>query len=111
MNMDPLTPTTSTLAPAISHIADTAAALSSELAAHVPPENGHAILKRKKQRDTVAWILATPDRLEQLLLHDKREEAQKEWDTVRALLDKWQGVRGVASVRDACEKVLSTVDD
>jgi hypothetical protein len=110
MNMDPLTPTTSTLAPAISHIAETAASLSSELTAHVPAK-GAPSLRSPKQRQTVQWVLDAPDRLEQLLLDDNKDEAQKQWKAVQDLLDKWEGVQGVEVVRTACEKVLSTVDD
>ena len=109
MNMDPLKPTTSTLAPAISHIAETAAALSSELSANVSP-TGQNPRQSLKERHTVQWVLDAPDRLEQLLLDDKSEEAQRDWDLVRALLDKWQGVHGVDSIRKACEKVLSAVE-
>lgn len=110
-NMDPLTPTTSTLAPAISHIAETAAALSSELSAHVPPSNNGSMLRRPQERQTVQWVLDAPDRLEQLLLDDKKDEAQKDWTDVQSLLDKWKGVQGVEDVRTACEKVFATVDD
>jgi len=110
-NMDPLTPTTSTLAPAISHIAETAATLSNELAVHVPSTEGTAVLRQPKERQTVQWVLDAPDRIEQLLLDDKKDEAKKDWDIVRNLLDTWKGVQGVEEVRSACEKVLNTVDD
>lgn len=111
MNMDPLTPTTSTLAPAISHIAEIATTLSSELAAHVPASNGQNLLRSSKQRQTVQWVLDAPERLEQLLLDDKKDEAQKDWVAVRELLDTWQGVAGVDAVRAACERALSAVED
>jgi hypothetical protein len=110
MNMDPLTPTTSTLAPAISHIAETAATLSRELATNVPANGAPIALRHPKAVQTVQWVLDAPDRLEQLLLDDKRDEAQKDWETVRALLDKWEGVKGVEDIRIACEKALSAVD-
>jgi hypothetical protein len=106
--MDPLTPTTSTLAPAISHIAETATSLSRELAAHVPAKTE---LRRPQERQTVQWVLDAPERLEQLLLDDQKDEAREEWAMVENLLDKWQGVEGVEAVRLACEKVLSDVDD
>lgn len=109
--MDPLTPTTSTLAPAISHIAETAAALSNELAAHIPANKARDALRQPKERQTVQWVLDAPERLEQLLLNDKKDEAQKDWDSVRTLLDKWKDVQGVEEIRISCEKTLSAVKD
>ena len=109
-NMDPLTPTTSTLAPAISHIAETTATLSVELAAHAPVRGTQTALQDLKARKTVQWVLDTPERLEQLLLDDKREEAENDWRSVRTLLDKWEGTKGVEAIRAACEKALSDAD-
>ncbi|KAI0575351.1 Vps51 domain containing protein [Pyrenophora tritici-repentis] len=70
-NMDPLAPTTHTLGPAISHIAETAASLSSSLhEIPQPKEEGLGISinveqdqgdkteaekKKKRQKDTVKW--------------------------------------------------------
>ncbi|KIW00904.1 uncharacterized protein PV09_07651 [Verruconis gallopava] len=109
-NMDPLAPTTSTLAPAISHIAQTAATLSSDLATHVPTDGSQSVLRQSKARQTVQWVLGAPDRLEQLLLDDKRDEAQQDWAAVRNLLDKWKGVPGVDEIRESCQKALNTVE-
>ncbi|KKY14784.1 hypothetical protein UCDDS831_g07960 [Diplodia seriata] len=64
-NMDPLTPATSTLSPAISHIAETATALSASIAEHALPKsrssspasvdgNGKKkVDEKEKQRQTV----------------------------------------------------------
>jgi len=107
MNMDPLTPTTSTLAPAISHIAETATTLSNELAANVPPAKDPEVEKKRKQRETVKWVLDAPRRLGELVEKGKEEAAKKEWDVVRGLLDKWKGVSGTEEVRKACEQVFA----
>jgi hypothetical protein len=110
-NMDPLTPTTSTLAPAISHIAEIAATLSNDLATHVPAKKGADVWRQSSERQTVQWVLDAPDRLEQLLLDDREAEAHKDWDTVRALLENWKGVEGVDQIRTSCEKALNAVDN
>lgn len=101
--MDPLTPTTSTLTPAIGHIAETAAGLSSELkkshAATVPDEE--STRRQKEQKATVRWVLDAPVRLRSLVENAQREEAERQWNDVSRLLSKWEGVRGVDEVRQA----------
>lgn len=107
--MDPLTPTTSTLTPAIGHIAETASSLSGQLKASrgrsgtVGADDG----KQKDQQATVRWVLAAPSRLEAFLEEGKREEAEKEWHDVQRLLEKWSEVRGVEDVRKACEAAMA----
>jgi len=109
--MDPLTPTTSTLAPAISHIAETAATLSNDLTAHIPVSRSQDAVRQSKERQTVQWVLEAPERLEQLLEAGKKDEAAKDWDTVKGLLDSWQGVEGVEDIKEACQKTLTSVYD
>ena len=102
--MDPLTPTTSTLTPAIGHIAETAAGLSRELSkAHgEPASDGKAQKKQRDQKATVRWVLHAPARLERLMEHGQNEEVDKQWSQISALLSKWEGVKGVSEVRQAC---------
>jgi len=105
--MDPLTPATSTLAPAISHIAETAATLSRELSEQVGREERAADAGgRTREVQTVRWVLDASRRLQQLLEEGRRSEAEDEWKTVRALLEKWSGVDGVSEVMRQCERVL-----
>jgi vacuolar protein sorting-associated protein 51 len=105
--MDPLTPATSTLAPAISHIAETAATLSRELSEQVRRQEHAADVGRTpREVQTVRWVLDAPRRFQQLLAEDGRAEAEDEWKTVRALLDKWSGVDGASDVKRQCERVL-----
>ena len=112
-NMDPLAPTTHTLSPAISHIAETAASLSAsmqERPAKPKPEiqvEGEAEIRKRKERETVRWVLDTPRRLSALLENGKREEAEKEWAEVRPILEKWKDVGGVAELREDCEIILA----
>ena len=112
-NMDPLTPTTSTLTPAISHIAETASTIaaslqqrnglpqSTERAKHVPEE-----AEKEAQRQTVRWVLDAPRRLKQEVDCGQKEVAERDWEEVKGLLDKWKGVGGVEDVRMACVKVF-----
>ncbi|KAL8873145.1 MAG: hypothetical protein Q9174_001333 [Haloplaca sp. 1 TL-2023] len=111
-NMDPLTPTTSTLSPAISHIAETAASLAESLQDRTPhggDEQGvenDALAKKQRQRETVRWVLAAPDRLKELLERGRKEEAVEDWHEIRNLLDKWHGVQGADEVKEQCLKVM-----
>ncbi|MCJ1382196.1 hypothetical protein MMC17_005308 [Xylographa soralifera] len=116
VNMDPLTPTTSTLSPAIAHIADTAASLASALQERVKVprivENGavagdeERAEEKRRQRQTVRWVLDAPRRLRGCVGRGQLAAAESDWREVEALLDKWKGVGGAEEVRRECEKVL-----
>ncbi|KAF2084534.1 hypothetical protein K490DRAFT_48919 [Saccharata proteae CBS 121410] len=110
-NMDPLTPTTSTLSPAISHIAETASALSASIAEHAvtPPRSTTPAPineAKEKQKQTVRWVLDTPRRLREKLEKGEREGAEREWEVVGEVLGKWKGVDGVDALKRECEGVL-----
>ncbi|KAF2257994.1 hypothetical protein CC78DRAFT_419296, partial [Lojkania enalia] len=117
-NMDPLAPTTHTLSPAISHIAEMAASLSSSmqelperpkgLGIHVKVEGEkHAgAAKRMKEKETVKWVLDTPRRLGQMVDQEQAEDAEREWKEVSRILEKWKGVPGVKELREECEEIL-----
>jgi hypothetical protein len=109
--MDPLTPTTSTPAPAISHIAETATSLSRELEQNLPAPKDPEFEKKRRQRETVRWVLDAPRRLQELITEGKVDEAMSDWDIVRELLDKWKGVQGTEAVQNACLEVLRQLDD
>lgn len=120
-NMDPLAPTTHTLGPAIAHIAQTAASLSSSMQnlqnkpeglgidIHVQgePQEEEAAARNLKQQETVRWVLGTPRRLRDLMDQEQEEEAEKEWEEVSKILDKWNNVAGVEDLRAACESILN----
>ena len=114
-NMDPLTPATSTLSPAISHIAETAASLVASLQDRslMTDKDGNldgdgALMRRKKQQDTVRWVVDAPGRLRAMLDAGKVEEAAQDWSEVRRLLEKWEGVGGTKEIMDECETTMST---
>ena len=120
-NMDPLAPTTHTLGPAISYIAETAASLSSsmqdlqnkpeglgiDIQVQRDPSEEEGAAKKQRQQETVRWVLDTPRRLRDLIDQEEDEEAAKEWEEVSKILDKWKGVAGVEELREACESILS----
>ena len=126
-NMDPLAPTTHTLGPAISHIAETAASLSSSMQASKPKSdalgisirvegddggnNKEDITKKQKQRETVRWVLGTPQRLREMIDQEQEEEAEKEWEEVSKLLDQWEGVSGVEELKRECEYIMKEQDE
>jgi len=117
--MDPLIPATSTLSPAISHIAETAAALSTSLVektSHIqsntaadgaePTEQHLQSEGKQKQKQTVQWALDTPRRLRTMVADGQRDAADAEWTEVRKLLGKWEGVDGVEELKNRCEEAL-----
>ncbi|KAL8851107.1 MAG: hypothetical protein Q9221_004003 [Calogaya cf. arnoldii] len=106
-NMDPLTPTTSTLTPAIAHIAETAASLAASLQdRNTEAPEDEALVKKERQRQTVRWVLGAPSRLKGLIEGDQKEEAKKDWDEVQKLLEKWNEVQGVDEVRQQCLSIM-----
>ncbi|KAJ5565971.1 hypothetical protein N7535_007609 [Penicillium sp. DV-2018c] len=102
---------TKTLGPAIAFVAETAGGLIKEgeeqrkRMKDAKKADGESSLKNEK--DTVRWVLAAPRRLEELLAEDKREDAEKDWKEIQHLLDAWGDVKGVAEIREACEKVMN----
>lgn len=113
--MDPLTPATSTLSPAVSHIAETAALLATafrDRSAESNMEKGvdgggeSRNARRRQEQATVRWVLAAPRRLKDLLRAGEEEEAVKEWAEVQRLLGKWEGVAGVEELKNDCVEVM-----
>lgn len=119
--MDPLAPTTHTLGPAISHIAETAASLSSSMQGlqnkpeglgidinmQREQEDEDAAARRQAQRETVRWVLGTPRRLRDLMNKEQDEQAAKEWEEVSKILESWRNVSGAVELRAACESILN----
>ena len=119
-NMDPLAPTTHTLGPAISHIAETATSLSSSTQEAPPQLLGLGIDirvepdiaeneerdRKRKQRETVRWVLDTPHRLRQMIDQEMDEEAEKDWEEVKKILQRWGHVAGVKELREECEAIM-----
>lgn len=107
--MDPLGPTTSTLVPAVAHIAELAAGLAErgERERSMAQGGSEDMMMMKKKRETVRWVLNAPTRLRMMLSEGRREEAVEEWKEVVRLLDMWKGVEGVEEVRREGEQVFA----
>ncbi|KXT04624.1 hypothetical protein AC579_8797 [Pseudocercospora musae] len=107
--MDPMTPTTHTLGPAIGHIADTAKDLTEELRKAHGGEAAALKAKeaqRRKQQETVRWLLHAPKRLESMVHSGNDEAAKQEWQEVKSALDKLGEAKGVNAVREKCLQAL-----
>jgi len=108
-SMEPLTPTTSTLEPAISHIAEISSSLTSTIHNLPPPRmrTPHASNPVKSKKETVKWALGAPERIRELVKQGKKGEAETEWGVVNGMLEKWgDGVKGVKELREAGEAAL-----
>jgi hypothetical protein len=101
---------TKTLGPAIAFVAETATGLIQEgeeqqrRMREAKATDGTD--RRKAEKETVQWVLGAPSRLEKLLSEGKEDEATNDWEEIRNLLDTWEGAKGVAEIRQACEKAM-----
>ncbi|OAA73583.1 Vps51/Vps67-like protein [Cordyceps fumosorosea ARSEF 2679] len=95
-NMDPLNPMASTLNPAIAQIYSQAADIREALRASIPaPDSDEAkeratARRRARTRDLAVHVLATPPRLRQLVAEGRLDEARRQWERPRRLLQTWQ---------------------
>ncbi|KAH8727185.1 Vps51/Vps67-domain-containing protein [Phaeosphaeriaceae sp. PMI808] len=124
-NMDPLAPTTHTLGPAISHIADTAASLSSSMQATQKRTEGLGIsiqidqdsteedvaAQKRRQKKLVRWVLDTPRRLRDFVDLERFEDAEEEWEHVCKIINRWTNVAGVKELREECESIMAEAYD
>lgn len=107
---------TATLAPDLARIVATAQAIQ---AAHAQPSSqqrgadtedpdtadadADAGLLLERKRETVRWVLAAPRRLAELQERgDATDEVDAEWGRIEKILDGWEGVAGVAELREKC---------
>ncbi|MCJ1274066.1 hypothetical protein MMC21_001860 [Puttea exsequens] len=112
-NMEPATPTTSMLGPAVGHIADVAGQLAREAREREERRSGKRVEggdeegeKKRRQRETVRWVIGTPRRLGVLLDEGGRGDAESDWEEVKGFLDRWDGVGGVQEIRDECDRIM-----
>ncbi|THZ38619.1 hypothetical protein D6C90_06360 [Aureobasidium pullulans] len=99
-NVDPMAPVTTTLEPAVCHIVDVAVGISESR------KGGGKGGSKEGDREVVRWVLGAPERLGKMKEEGGNEEMEKQWDGVRTLLEKWEGVKGVEEVRRKCEEVV-----
>ena len=99
--MDPLNPMASTLDPAIAHIYSQASAIRDSIRASVPreTEDTEARKRREKQKRLqrlAREVLDTPERVRYLVRNGRLEDAKREWEMPKKLLENWRekGVGG-----------------
>lgn len=102
---------TKTLGPAIAFVAESASGLIQEgeeqrRQTRESKQRTETGRQRRAEKETVRWVLATPDRLRTFLDNGRKEEATEDYEEVRKLLEHWEGVKGVSDVLDACSKVM-----
>ncbi|KAG8529358.1 uncharacterized protein KY384_005994 [Bacidia gigantensis] len=114
-NMGPLMPKDGSLSEDVGKIAGMAGELAMKAQGpyvkkdqeKIGSENEESRLRKKREAETVRWVLEAPQRLESLIGQGKRSEAATDWNEIRELLNKWQGVRGVEEIRRRCEKAVA----
>jgi hypothetical protein len=77
----------------------------------VEQERDPAEDRKRKQKETVRWVLDTPRRLQHLVDEEKEEEAEREWQEVSRILAKWAHVPGVETLKQQCEAILQGSDE
>ncbi|KAJ5549178.1 hypothetical protein N7513_006412 [Penicillium frequentans] len=102
---------TKTLGPAIAFVAETAGGLIKEGEEQrkriKEARENEPVPEKMAEKETVKWVLAAPERLGALLEQGRREDAEKDWKEVQELLGAWGQVKGVAEIRESCEKIMS----
>ncbi|KAK0384380.1 hypothetical protein NLU13_8467 [Sarocladium strictum] len=99
-NMDPLNPMASTLDPAIAHIYSQASSIRDNLRQSVPAPDSKegqrraAELRRRRTKELATEVLGMPEKMRALVKEGKVEEARKQWEMPRRLLERWRE-RGV----------------
>lgn len=99
----------SMLGPAIDGVAKSAAELTKSNRGDcvTTPDQRAAQREENLKRKTVRWILGSATRLQKSLDRGERDEAEADWKEVRDVLEKWEGVKGCAELKAACEAVMS----
>lgn len=109
-NMDPLTPMTTTLKPAVAHIAQTASNLGNSLRVKGVPGKASQDSSKTKDHaklDTVRWVLACPARLKTLVQAGHIAEAEADWAETQNILDRWKDTEGVEQIRQQARAIMA----
>jgi len=102
-SMEPLTPTTSTLEPAVSHIERVSRELVSAAGAAAPAARKEG---DEKEVEVVRWAVEAPGRIEVLVREGRKEEAERVWERLRALCEVWEGRKGVQGLKRKGEEAM-----
>jgi len=105
--MEPMTPTTSTLEPAVSHIEGVSRELVQGMRAASPrPQKEWE--KANRSVETVKWALEAPEMIRVLTEEGKGEGALIIWERLKRLCDKWKDTKGVEELKKKGEEALKT---
>jgi hypothetical protein len=90
--MDPLNPMAGTLDLVVANIYEQANGVREGLRREVgaPPGGGKEDQRRARTRELAREVLEVPGRLRRLMEQGKEEEARKEWEMPRRLLERWR---------------------
>ncbi|KAK0725374.1 Vps51/Vps67-domain-containing protein [Lasiosphaeris hirsuta] len=92
--MDPLNPMASTLDLVVAKIYEQASGmregLRGEIGPPAPERGDRALDGRRRTRELVAEVLEVPGRLRRLVEEGREEEAKREWEVPRRLLERWR---------------------
>jgi hypothetical protein len=106
-SMEPMTPTTSTLEPAVSHIEGVSRELVQGMRAASPrPQKERE--KANRSVETVKWALEAPEMIRVLTEEGKGEGALIIWERLKRLCDKWKDTKGVEELKKKGEEALKT---
>ena len=67
--------------------------------------------EKKRQKETVQSALDAPHRLQAMVDRGQRQEAEKEYESVKELLEQWKDVRGVGELQEKCAQIMRTSRD
>ena len=102
----------------MAHIVGTAEGLATKIRESVGDQKVPRIVEddgkretKRNERDTVRWVLGAPKRLAGMVERGEREKAAGDWEEVKRLLNKWEGVGGTEMVRKECMKALELGDE
>lgn len=98
---------TKTLGPAIGFVAEAATTLIREQEQISSGDGHHVNRDAEAKKETVTFVLQTPERLRRLVDDGKLEDAENDWKEISGLLQKWAGVKGVDELRSNCESILA----
>ncbi|KAF8252831.1 hypothetical protein K440DRAFT_594422, partial [Wilcoxina mikolae CBS 423.85] len=102
-SMEPMTPTTNTLEPAVSHIEGVSRELVQGMRAASPrPQKEWE--KANRDVETVKWALEAPQKIRALTEEGNGEGALIVWERLRGLCEKWKGTKGVEELMKSGEE-------
>ncbi|KAI5299617.1 hypothetical protein KEM55_001951, partial [Ascosphaera atra] len=85
---------TKTLNPAIDYVTETATNLINERGGSFARGSDGEDEDEAKKKATVRWVLDTPRRLRSMKDAGQHGEAEEDWNEIKAVLEKWEGVKG-----------------